>query len=176
MASNNAEIKSLAEAAFADLEGGDRMKTFEKYKSLLSDGGDVENGALVYRQACGVCHTYNNEGGHVGPDLTGINNQPADAILLHIVVPNYEVYPTYQTMSVETHDGRHVAGWTVSETENSVTLRTAAGTDETILRSSIKTLNNTGQSLMPDGLEQAMSEEDMNDLIAYLKQGSSFNN
>lgn len=176
MASRDPEIKTLAETAFGDLEGGDRMKIFEKYKSMLGDGGDLTNGKLVYEKACAVCHTYNNQGGHVGPDLTGINNQPADAILLHIVVPNYEVYPTYQTMSIETHDGRHVAGWTVSETENSVTLRTAAGTDESILRSSIKTLNNTGQSLMPDGLEQAMTEKEMNDLIAYLKQGSSFNN
>jgi len=176
MSSGNAEIKQLAELAFAELEGGDRMKTYEKYKALLTDSGDPENGKVVYKKACGVCHSYDNEGGDVGPDLTGIKNQPADAILLHIVVPNYEVYPTYQTMAVETNDGRHVAGWTVSETENSITLRTASGTDETILRSAIKSLNNTGLSLMPDGLEQAMSEDEMDDLIAYLKQGSSFQN
>ena len=152
------------------------MKTYEKYKAILTGNGDPEKGKVVYQKACGVCHTYDNEGGEVGPDLTGIKNQPTDAILLHILVPNYEVYPTYQTMSVETTDGRNVAGWTVSETENSVTLRTAAGTDESILRSSIKSLNNTGLSLMPDGLEQAMTEEEMNDLMAYLKQGSAVNN
>lgn len=172
----NEEIKQLAQSAFAELEGGDRMKIYENYQTGLHADGDGENGKLVYQKACGVCHTYDGEGGHVGPDLTGIKNQPADAILLHILVPNYEVYPTYQTISVETRDGKHVAGWTVSETENSITLRTAAGTDESILRSSIKSLNNTGLSLMPDGLEQAMTREEMNDLIAYLKTGSSFDN
>ncbi|HLU94241.1 MAG TPA: PVC-type heme-binding CxxCH protein [Membranihabitans sp.] len=176
MSSQNSEIKSLAEAAFSELEGGDRMKVYDNYKATLGDGGDPENGKMVFKKACGVCHTYDGEGGQVGPDLTGIKNQPADAILLHIVVPNYEVYPTYQTMSVETRDGKHVAGWTVSETESSVTLRTASGSDESILRSSIKSLNNTGLSLMPDGMEQAMSQGEMNDLIAYLKTGSSFNN
>lgn len=170
------EIKELAEQAFSELEGGDRMKAYEAFQASFSPGGNAENGKIVYKRACSVCHTYDGEGGQVGPDLTGIKNQPSDAILLHILVPNYEVYPTYQTMSVETQDGKHVAGWTVSETENSITLRTAAGTDESILRSAIKNLNNTGLSLMPDGLEQAMSKEEMNDLIAYLKTGSSVNN
>lgn len=173
MTSKNSEIKKQAEMAFSKLEGGDRMKVYEYYKSNLSESGDAENGKLVFKKSCGVCHAYDGEGGQVGPDLTGINNQPADAILLHVIVPGYEVYPTYQTISIETKDGSHVAGWTVSETENSITLRTASGTDKSILRSSIKELKNTGLSLMPDGLEKGMKKDEMNDLIAYLKTGSS---
>src|SRR5690606_17842250 len=148
-------------------------KTYDTYKNTLSTDGDQEQGKIVFKRTCAVCHTYDGEGGHVGPDLTGINNQPADAILLHTIVPNYEVYPTYQTISVETNNGSHVAGWMVSETENNITLRTAAGTDESILRSSIKELKNTGLSLMPDGLEQTMTKEEMNDLIAFLRTGST---
>jgi len=176
MNSNDKKIQQQAERAFGSLEGGDRMAVFEKYKTKLDGQGNAKHGLEVFKRSCAVCHTYDGEGGDVGPDLTAVKNQPSEAILMHTIMPNYEVYPTYQTISIETNDGRHIAGWTVSETENSITLRTAGGEDETVLRPEIKTLNNTGQSLMPDGLEQTMTEEEMNDLIAFLKQGSTFMN
>src|SRR5690606_488940 len=102
---------------------------------------------------------------------TGVHNQPADALLLHTLVPNYEVYPAYQAISVETRNGRSFSGTLVAETENSLTLRLPFGTDESILRSDLKSLTNTGRSLMPEGLEQNMTREELAQLIAYLKSG-----
>ncbi|MBC7760059.1 MAG: hypothetical protein H7069_14460, partial [Phormidesmis sp. FL-bin-119] len=95
----------------------------------------------------------------------------AEALLLHIVVPNYEVLPAYQTVMIGTKDGRSFSGRIMSETENSMTIRTAFGTDESILRRDIATLTNSGLSLMPDGLEQSMSKQDVANLVAYLKAG-----
>ena len=120
-------------------------------------------------KACSACHTHHGVGGKVGPDLSGIRNQPADAILLHILVPNYEVAPNYQTLSVATQDGRSLSGWLSTESESSLTLRTAAGTEETIARSQITSLVASGLSLMPDGLEQTMAKEDVANLVAFLK-------
>ena len=108
-------------------------------------------------------------GGKVGPDITGIRNQPADAILLHILVPNYEVAPNYQTLSIVTQDGRSLSGWLAAESESSLTLRTAAGGEESIARSHLTSLVASGLSLMPDGLEQTMAKEDMANLVAFLK-------
>lgn len=172
--SKDSSIRTLATEVFADLEGGDRMEIYENFKEVLEMDGDIEAGKRIFENICSVCHSYNGQGGAVGPDLTGIKNQPGDAILLHTLVPNYEVYPTYQTVSVQTTDGRSITGWILSETENSLTLRMGSGEDETILRSTISTLTNTGLSLMPNGLEQAMSKEELAGLIAYLKQGSTF--
>ena len=174
MENKDPEIRDRSEKLFADLEGGDRMKIYEDYKNNFSGKGELAEGKVVFERICAACHSYNGKGQDVGPDLTGINNQPTDAILLHTLVPNYEVYPTYQTISVQTANGRTVRGRLLSETENSITLRTASGSDETLLRSGIASLTNTGQSLMPDGLEQAMSPEEMESLITYLKTGSSF--
>ena len=95
----------------------------------------------------------------------------ADALLLHILVPNYEVLPAYQAISVQTNDGRTLTGWLVAETENSMTLRTSFGSDESILRTNISSLTNSGLSLMPDGLEKTMTKEEMANLIAFLKAG-----
>jgi putative heme-binding domain-containing protein len=60
-------------------------------------------------------------------------------------------------------------GWMQAESANAVTIRTASGTEESILRSNIFRIRNTGKSLMPDGLEQIISTREMNDLIAFLK-------
>jgi putative heme-binding domain-containing protein len=56
-----------------------------------------------------------------------------------------------------------------SETESAVTLRTAFGTEELVARSNLAALAATGVSLMPDGLEQAMTRAELANLIAFLR-------
>jgi len=173
MESTDAVIREKADELFGELEGGDRMMVYQEYRSILDKKATAKAGAAVFQTHCGVCHSYAGKGGQVGPDLTGVKNQPPDALLLHILVPNYEVYPTYQSIVVRTKDGGAFSGWVVSETDNSLTLRTAFGTDEAILRSNIESLTNSGLSLMPNGLEQAMTKDELADLIAYLREGDS---
>lgn len=171
MKDKNPKISARAEVLFKELEGGGRMQVYQDYRQILDESADAALGKSVFSRACSACHTYAGEGGNVGPDLTGVKNQPADALLLHTLVPNYEVYPAYQAISVETSDGRSLSGRLVAETENSLTLRTAFGTDESILRTNITSLTNTGRSLMPEGLEQSMTKDELAQLIAYLKSG-----
>lgn len=167
----NPKISEQAVLLFKELEGGGRMQVYQEYRDILDISSEASLGKAVFQTHCSACHTYAGEGGMVGPDLTGVNNQPADALLLHTLVPNYEVLPAYQALSVETKDGRSLSGWLLSETDNSLTLRTAFGTEEPVLRSNIVSINNSGLSLMPDGLEQAMTKEELAHLIAYLKSG-----
>ncbi len=167
----NPEISEQAGVLFKELEGGGRMQVYQTYRQDFDTSADAALGKAVFQKACSACHTYAGEGGAVGPDLTGVKNQPIDALLLHTLVPNYEVYPAYQAISVETNDGRSISGRLIAETENSLTLRTAFGTDESLLRTDIASLTNTGQSLMPDGLEQSMTKEELAQLITYLKSG-----
>lgn len=163
-------IAKQASAYFSNFESGGRMQVYQEYKALLSSASNSSNGKTVFTTHCSACHSYGNiPGGNVGPDLGGVRNQPADALLLHIVVPNYEMYPAYQTVNIETTDGNTVSGWILAETDNSLTIRTAFSTEVSVLRKNIKQLSNPGISLMPDGLEQAMSKQDMVDLIAFLK-------
>jgi len=162
-------IRQRAEAVFKDIEGGNRMDVYRNLRDTLQQPADVARGKQAFVQACSVCHTHQGVGGKIGPDLTGIRNQPADAILLHILVPNYEVAPNYQTISIVTQDGRSMSGLLAAETEASVTLRTAAGAEETIARKSITSLTASGVSLMPEGLEQTMAKGDIANIVAFLK-------
>jgi putative membrane-bound dehydrogenase-like protein len=166
------QISARAGILFRELEGGGRMRVYQDYRSILGAAADAGSGKAVFERACSACHTYSGVGGKVGPDLTGVKNQPADALLLHILVPNYEVLPAYQAVAVETNDGRSLSGWLMAETDNSLTLKTAFGTQESILRKNIKALSNSGLSLMPDGLEQTMTKDELAQLIAFLKAGS----
>jgi putative membrane-bound dehydrogenase-like protein len=165
----DAKVRAGAETIFKDLEGGDRMQVYRTFRETLGQHSDVARGREAFVKACSACHAYQGSGGKVGPDLTGIRNQPADAILLHVLVPNYEVMPNYQTLSVVTQDGRSLSGWLAAETESTLTLRTASGAEETVGRKDIATLTASGVSLMPDGLEQTLAKEDVANLVAYLK-------
>lgn len=162
-------LRARAAAAFKSLEGGDRMAVYRSFRDAVAGPADAEAGRAAFARSCSACHTYRGAGGGVGPDLTGLKNQPADAILLHVLVPNYEVMPSYQTLAVTTRDGRTVSGWLAAESEFGLVLRTAAGAGESIRRDEIATLTATGLSLMPDGLEQTMTRAELAGLIAYLK-------
>ncbi len=165
----DAALRERAGVIFGRLDAGDRMQVYRAHRDVLALPADVARGREVFLRVCSACHTRGGVGGKVGPDLTGLRRQPAEAILLHVLVPNYEVAPAYQAVTLETRDGRTLTGWIAAETENGLTLRTAFGTEEPVLRANIATLTASGASLMPDGLEQAMSRAELAGLIAFLK-------
>ena len=167
--SRDKTISQRATALFANLGGGDRMKVYEEYKAVLALRPNSKNGREVFLKACATCHVVGSEGTKVGPDLGGVRNQPKEALLLHIVVPDAEILPGYTSYEVETKDGRSLSGLLVSDTPTSVTLRAAQGVEEKILRSNIASLSSTSLSLMPQELEKTVSKQDMADLIGFLK-------
>lgn len=170
-AHRDADIRTRATALFAASDVGTAQRAFERVRTnVLALDGDRLRGERVFEQQCAVCHTFTSAGGRIGPDLSGVRNQPADALLLHIVVPDYEITPGYEAFSVDTRDGRSLFGRLESEAPNGVTLRDAAGQSHQIVRGDIASMRAATSSLMPVGLEDAMSAQELADLIAYLKQ------
>ena len=166
----NAEIQKRARALFAAVDPGDRMQVYERLRgTVLTRSANAANGKQVFARHCAACHTVDGTGGQVGPDLSGIRNQPADAILLHAVVPDYEIAPGYQAYAVQTRDGRTIVGRLESEAPNSVTLRDGSSQQHVILRSDVVAMSASTYSLMPSELERTMAEQDLADLIGYLK-------
>ena len=145
------------------------MKAYEKARAVLSLTGNPVNGRKPFTTHCASCHRLDREGHNVGPDLFGIRNQPKESILLHIVHPNYEFVSGFNACTVECKDGRELTGLIIGESPASVTLRQAQGIEETIPRSGINRLTVGNVSLMPEGLEAAMSQQELADLLACLK-------
>lgn len=162
-------ISERASALFKDLNPGDRMKVYEDYKSVLSLKPDAQSGRQVFAKSCSPCHVFSGEGHAVGPDLTGIRNQPADVLLMHIIVPEFEIMPIYSQYNVELKDGRSVSGILTAETPASVTIKQALGVEEKIQRSNIASMASSSLSIMPQELEKTMSKQELADLIGFLK-------
>ena len=169
MRNKDESISKRATAIFKDMKGNDRMKVYEEYKSILALKPDPTNGHAIFTRTCTACHVYDREGNVVGPDLTGIRNQPKDVLLLHIIVPEYEIAPTYTCYNVETKDGESLTGLLAAETPGSITLRQALGHEETVQRTNIAIMSASRLSLMPDELEKTMSKQDLADLLDFLK-------
>jgi putative membrane-bound dehydrogenase-like protein len=166
--SKDATIKERASKLFATT-ADNRQKAFEQAKAILVLPANATHGREVFRQACASCHRLEREGFAVGPDLLDIRNQSKENILFHVIVPDAEIAPAYASYTIETKEGRGLAGILSSETPTSVTIRMPLGQEESVLRSNIARIEALPNSLMPSGLEAALKPQDLADLIAFLR-------
>jgi len=139
------------------------------YRESLRLGGDRARGKAAFEKQCSACHQLEGIGAQIGADLKAIRDQSAEAILLHILDPNREIKPQFQSYLLETDDRTFITGLITEETANSITIRRADGSTETVLRVHIRELQGTGLSFMPEGLEKQIGVASMADLLAYLK-------
>jgi len=102
--------------------------------------------------------------------LSGLSSRPKTAVLEDILDPSRQVSSDFISYTVRTVQGDTITGLIAAETATGVTLRRANQPDETVLRSQIAELRAEGKSLMPDGLEQGLSGQDMADLLEFLRQ------
>lgn len=147
---------------------GKRAEIVARYRAALAIAGDVERGHKVFSRECKTCHRLRDEGFEVGPNLATILHRSPDELMTHILDPNREVSPNYLVYAVAVDDGRTLTGLIAEETAASLTLRKAENVRQEVLRSQIDEIFATGQSLMPEGLEQKVTVQEMADLLAFL--------
>jgi putative heme-binding domain-containing protein len=123
----------------------------------------------LFEQQCAVCHRFKDQGNPVGPDLAAFRDQPLEAWVLAILDPNAAVEAPFVGYTAAMKDGRELSGVIAAETASSVTLRTATGGEEVLLRNQIETFGSSGLSLMPEGFEGSLNAREMSDLIAFLR-------
>lgn len=128
---------------------------------------DVKAGQGIWKQRCATCHMLFGEGGNVGPDLTGSGRADPDYVILNVMDPSAVVPEAWRLTQVITADGRVVAGAVAASDDRTLTLRTPAG-DMVLDREEIDEVITRKQSVMPEGLWNGLSDEDVRDLVAYL--------
>jgi putative heme-binding domain-containing protein len=164
----NHRNKVIRQATARLLSISPRNAVIAEYKPVLRQPGDASRGHEVFRRECSSCHRLADEGFSIGPDLTSPSSRDPEAILSNILDPNRHVAPASVQYLVEDKSGRTSIGMIVSETATSITLTRGKDTTETILRTNIGEVVNTGKSLMPEGLEKNVSPAEMADLLAFL--------
>jgi putative membrane-bound dehydrogenase-like protein len=163
------QLAERAQKALAAVALGPRSEVVKRYQRSLALDADAARGQAVYRRECANCHKHGEEGFDVGPSLATIQHRSPQEILIHVLDPNREVSPSFLEFTVRLTDGRILSGLIASETDAGITLRRAENREESLLRSEIEEIAASGKSLMPEGLEQKISEQEMADLIALLK-------
>jgi putative heme-binding domain-containing protein len=109
----------------------------------------------------------------VGPSLETIQHRSPQEILIHVLDPNREVSPQFLDYSVRLVDGRVLTGMIAGESDGGITLLRAQRQEDAIRRFEIEDIVSSGKSLMPEGMEQKISVEEMGDLIGYLRTAAS---
>jgi putative heme-binding domain-containing protein len=136
--------------------------------------GDADAGQEVFlsqKVGCYSCHRAVGRGGDVGPDLSRIGQLRTQAELLEsIVFPSFTIAPGYRLFQVTHRDGRLVVGLIVRETADAIHLRTNDLAEVRIPRKDIDEMTPSNTSLMPEGLEKAMTRQELRDLLEFLSR------
>lgn len=161
------EMAELAKKLFGEANS-DRAKVVTSYLDAAKKPGDAKKGQQVFATICITCHKHGQLGVDVGPPLSDVKVKPPEALLSDILDPNRMFEARWSGYQIETTDGRTLAGLIQSETTDAIVLAMPGGAKETLSRSAIKDMKSLDRTLMPDGLEAAISKEQMSDLLAFL--------
>jgi putative membrane-bound dehydrogenase-like protein len=155
---------------------GQRARLDELFRSLPR--GDVRRGQAVFngsKAACVSCHAIGYLGGKVGPDLTSIGTVREERDLLEaIVYPSASFVRSFEPVAVATRDGRVLSGLLKHEDDAEVVLTIDAEKEEHIARSDIEEMRPGTVSVMPAGLDQQLTTQELADLIAFLRACRGF--
>ncbi len=143
---------------------------FTKYMEIGRKGGNIEKGKML-AAICTSCHVIDGVGGQIGPDLSGAAEMGLEAVLRNILTPNAAMESGYRIFRVEMKSGEIIDAYFVSEDKDAVIIRQVGLTDRRISRSDIASTRFIRRSLMPEGLLDALSDEQAGDLLAYLMKG-----
>jgi putative membrane-bound dehydrogenase-like protein len=145
----------------------DREEIVKKLLPVAKEKGDPARGKEVFTATCAVCHTFNGQGGKVGPDLSGIGAKPRAEILTDILDPNRSVEANYRLWNVTTKDGETLSGRLDAETQTTVEILDTTGQKHVTQRKDIASMQGLTTSIMPTGFE-ALPSEDLKSLLEYL--------
>jgi putative heme-binding domain-containing protein len=130
---------------------------------------NIKRGLENFEKNCANCHTIFGKGGKIGPDLTGAQRTNLDYLLENMIDPSAAVSRDYQMEIITTDAGRVVTGLVVAETGISITVQ-AINDRLVIPKDEIDDRQKSKLSMMPTGLLDKMSPEEIRDLIGFLSQ------
>jgi putative membrane-bound dehydrogenase-like protein len=153
---------------------GARPDVMERFKPALSLRGVSDRGREIFRARCIECHLSAGLGqwSGLGPDLLEAKTFTKDHLLARIIQPNLAVRPDYATQLIESKGGDILVG-IISDVNRWTLTLTQIGDNRVVWpQLNVSSVLPLGWSLMPDGLEQGMSAQDMADLMEYVLRGT----
>ncbi|MCH7705974.1 MAG: c-type cytochrome [Chloroflexi bacterium] len=153
----------------AAASGGGEQQPFSAYL----EGDPLVGESLFFDSdfpACSQCHTFDGQGGEVGPELTeeaGVRT--LQYIIESILLPSEKIASGYEPVLVLTKDGERINGVLRNEDDTSITLVTREGEEITIAKSNIDRRDDDQPSIMPDNFGELLSVDQLHDILAFLQ-------
>ena len=170
-AHRNAEVRARAAILFDVPAKNDRRAVIQRYLPALALKGRAARGRTTYVARCASCHEPGQEGQPGGPAVDTLRVSTKEELLTHLIDPNRTVDARYRLYQIETKDGASLAGMIQNEGPGSITIRQPFGQSHTLQRSAIARMQSVEQSMMPEGLDEGLSLQDMADLLEFLVTG-----
>ena len=129
--------------------------------------GDRSHGRALFARTCANCHRLFDSGTAIGPVLTGAQRTNIYYLLLNLIDPSSSISNDFRMQIIETTDGRVVTGLLVGESDNAITVQTATG-KLVVPAIEIEQRVASNASMMPEGLLQHLTPDEVRDLFAYI--------
>jgi putative heme-binding domain-containing protein len=145
----------------------------------MTNGRSFSNGKQLFKVAsCVACHKLNGAGTELGPDLTKLDpkQQKPEEVLRDILEPSFRINEKYQTYVIETKAGKTFTGLILEETPKAIKLieNPLVKSEPVVLKqSSIASRQKSPTSIMPKGLLDKLTREEILDLVAYVVAGGN---
>jgi putative membrane-bound dehydrogenase-like protein len=139
----------------------------EHYMELGRKGGNVAKGKAL-AALCQTCHTINGQGGQIGPNLSGAGAMGLEGVVRNIMDPNAAMEAAYRVFRLELISGEVLEGFYVTEDAKAYVIRQPGGEEIRTPKANVRSARYLRRSLMPEGLLDALGDEQVADLLAYL--------
>ena len=165
------EIKTEAAKILPPAQG-QNAAPLPPLSELVQMKGDSANGARIFTNAspgCANCHVVNGRGVELGPNLSEIGTKLGkDALIEAILEPSSGISFGYEAWNFTLKSGDEVYGLLASETADEVAVKNIGGIITRLKKSDVASRQQSKLSIMPAGLQAAMSAQELVDLVEYL--------
>ncbi|MFM7738925.1 MAG: c-type cytochrome, partial [Planctomycetota bacterium] len=171
LTSEDAAIREQA-GRFLTLPASADNQPLPPLAELLKKQGDPARGKSVFAEAgtCAKCHKVRGEGQEVGPDLSEVGNKlSVEALYESILNPSAGISHSYEMYSLLSSDGRTISGLLVSQTDEEIVLKDKDAVLHKVPRGEVDEFAKQQKSLMPEDLQKQLTEQQLVDVIEYLK-------
>lgn len=135
------------------------------------NGDPVKGKALFTSQGCIACHSIEKGQVMKGPFMGQIGSiMNRDQITESILKPNASISQGFASFLIETNDGKSYMGFVTAESADALTIRDITGTATNLDKKNIKSRKEMENSIMPAGLANSLSYEELASLITFLQQ------
>jgi putative heme-binding domain-containing protein len=133
-------------------------------------GGNWEAGRALFKgkATCATCHQLRGDGVRVGPELSNLMHRDYASVLKDIADPNAAINPDAVGYIVTMKDGSAFVGTRLAETAEELQIAQPGGAVAKLTKTSISKTEPMSVSLMPTGLDKALTKEELRDLMTYL--------